>query len=126
MSERPSNRIAFAKTEATPLVGRPYRNPIRASRLDIRQPDKSPRIVALELDEIIIGRAPEVHLQVLSAELSRVHMRIHRCRQGWRIEDLDSRNGLYLNGHLIHAAILRDGDLIQVGDVEFHFEAGNQ
>ena len=126
MSERPSNRIAFAKTEATPVVGRPYRNPIRASRLDIRQPDKPPRIVALELDEIIIGRAPEVHLQVLSAELSRVHMRIHRSRQGWRLEDLDSRNGLYLNGHLIHAAILRDGDLIQVGDVEFHFEAGNQ
>ena len=38
--------------------------------------------------------------------------------------DLDSRNGVYLNGLRIHAVILRNGDVLQCGDVVFEYKEG--
>jgi len=35
--------------------------------------------------------------------------------------DLDSANGVYLNGVLAHAAVLREGDLLEFGEVAFIF-----
>ena len=35
---------------------------------------------------------------------------------GWAIEDLESTNGTYLNGHVVkHASLLHDGDIIEIG-----------
>jgi pSer/pThr/pTyr-binding forkhead associated (FHA) protein len=35
--------------------------------------------------------------------------------------DLDSANGVYLNGVLAYSAVLRDGDLLEMGDCAFIF-----
>src|SRR5262249_11178678 len=40
---------------------------------------------------------------------------IERVPEGWRIRDLDSRNGIKINGQLAKTAILLPGDVVTVG-----------
>jgi pSer/pThr/pTyr-binding forkhead associated (FHA) protein len=42
-------------------------------------------------------------------------------RQGPELQlaDLDSANGVYVNGVKTHSAVLHEGDTIQIGDVVF-------
>ena len=72
---------------------------------------------------IVVGRS-EGQIRIASAELSRSHMRIARNGPEYVCTDLDSSNGIYLNGVKIHSAVLREGDHLQLGDVIFVFHAG--
>jgi pSer/pThr/pTyr-binding forkhead associated (FHA) protein len=81
----------------------------------------APRRFTLELDETVIGRAIDVHLSIDSRLLSRRHVAITRAGQEYRATDLDSANGMYLNGVKVHSAILHGGDTLQFGDVVMVF-----
>jgi len=72
----------------------------------------------IEKDEIVIGRAAESDLAVPDPGASRRHVRITRTPAGgYVLSDLGSRNGTYVNGVLVRAAPLREGDKIQLGTV---------
>lgn len=88
----------------------------------IRGPGAPQRHLLLE-ERVVVGRS-EGEIRIASAELSRAHMRIERAGAEYTCLDLDSSNGVYLNGVRIHSAVLRDGDQIQLGDVVFLFHAG--
>jgi diguanylate cyclase (GGDEF)-like protein len=65
---------------------------------------------------LVIGRSREVTVQVDSDEVSRRHARIVEGPGGWVLEDLDSRNGTFLNGERVRVATtLGDGDKIELG-----------
>jgi pSer/pThr/pTyr-binding forkhead associated (FHA) protein len=50
---------------------------------------------------------------------------LKRGAQGqFTLVDLESRNGVYLNGVKVHSALLHDGDNIQLGTVVFVFHEG--
>jgi pSer/pThr/pTyr-binding forkhead associated (FHA) protein len=69
-----------------------------------------------------IGRDVENEIVVISKRASREHA--HILREGRRvlIEDQNSTNGTFLNGERIQAkTLLRDGDRIGIGDVNFIF-----
>ena len=84
----------------------------------------APRRVILEKRKLVVGRAPEADLQILSTSLSRTHAVLERTPDGFRVQDLESTNGVMLNGVPIHSAILRHGDRLQLGDVTFIYEEG--
>lgn len=70
---------------------------------------------------LLLGRDP--HRCIVAAPLeetvSRAHAEIARSGAGWRLRDLDSRNGTTLNGLPLTAPIgcaLQDGDEIALGD----------
>ena len=66
-------------------------------------------------DELVVGRDPNADV-VLDGELvSRRHARVRRTGSSWFIEDLDSRNGVSLNGEPIQQAALTNGDVLRVG-----------
>ncbi len=73
----------------------------------------------LSAAETRLGRHPDAELQLdpaADAEVSAWHAAITRTGDGWRLRDLGSRNGTYLNGTRIHAeAALRSGDTIRLG-----------
>ena len=81
----------------------------------------APRSFPLELEELVIGRAIEAHVSIDSRLLSRRHAAITRTGAEYRVTDLDSANGIYLNGVKIHSAILHGGDTLQIGDVVMVF-----
>jgi pSer/pThr/pTyr-binding forkhead associated (FHA) protein len=84
----------------------------------------APRLLPLLDDRYVVGRSLEASIHVPSGLLSREHMELARLEGEIRAEDLGSRNGVYLNGLRIHAAILRNGDVIQCGDVVFEYQEG--
>jgi pSer/pThr/pTyr-binding forkhead associated (FHA) protein len=81
----------------------------------------APRRFPLELDEVIIGRAIDAHVSIDSRLLSRKHVAVTRTGQEYRATDLDSANGMYLNGVKVHSAVLHGGDTLQFGDVVMVF-----
>jgi len=64
----------------------------------------------------IVGRATSATIQIESEEISRKHARIVEAPGGWAVEDLDSRNGTFLNGERLKTQqTLVDGDKIELG-----------
>jgi len=84
----------------------------------------APQSHTLELDEIIIGRSVQAHISIESGRLSRKHLMLQRRGTEFTCTDLNSSNGVYLNGVKAHSAVLRDGDTIQIGDVVFVYHEG--
>jgi len=74
---------------------------------------------ALPSGEIHIGRDPSNLLSISDPSLSRRHCALSRDGDGYKIRDLDSRNGTSVNGVTVKEARLRQGDQIAVGDSIF-------
>jgi len=80
------------------------------------------RVLDIDRHEVVIGRSPRATLQVPSPAISRQHARLV-CQEGeeprFRIVDLDSANGVFVNGKAVRQAEIGDRDTVQLGDVVF-------
>jgi HD-GYP domain-containing protein (c-di-GMP phosphodiesterase class II) len=56
-------------------------------------------------------------------EVSRFHFRIKKRGRLYICEDLESKNGTYINGDRILNSIIKNGDKILIGSTEFQFAA---
>ncbi|NIR59934.1 MAG: FHA domain-containing protein, partial [Gammaproteobacteria bacterium] len=73
-------------------------------------------------DTFRIGRHADNELMVADASISRFHAEIkHELNSRYVIRDLESLNGVYVNGRKARTAILSNGDLIELGDVTLKF-----
>ncbi len=82
----------------------------------------------LAIDDITIGRASDNSIvippDVPGAEtVSHYHARLYRLER-WVLEDLDSTNGIYVNGQRTGRNYLRNGWEIGIGSVIFIFRMG--
>ncbi|MGC4066161.1 MAG: FHA domain-containing protein [Polyangiaceae bacterium] len=102
----------------SPRTPRPRRRPPTLEQ--IRGPG-SPQAYHLFLTDFVIGRGAQAQFVVDCASLSRQHVRISQRDGEVTFVDLDSANGVYLNGVLAYSAVLRDGDLLEMGDCAFIF-----
>ena len=66
-----------------------------------------------------IGRAPACEIWIDSPSVSRHHALLMVDDQGAIIEDLQSTNGVYLNGRRIARQRLHDGDVLTIGETKF-------
>lgn len=98
--------------------------PKRPHSLEQTQGPGSPARHELLADTLIIGRGSAADLKIDSDDVSRTHAQLLRIDDEYTIEDLDSRNGVFLNGLRVHAAVLRDGDQLQLGDIVFTYTEG--
>ena len=77
-----------------------------------------------ELNETVttIGRSPDSTLVLSSDSVSRRHLTITKIADNiYKIKDNNSTNGVYINGVKINESVLRDSDIIKVGDFSFKF-----
>jgi hypothetical protein len=81
-----------------------------------------------ELDgvETIVGRASDCDIQLDDQLSSQRHARIVRHSNGYRIFDLRSSNGTFVNSQPVLEAEMLDGDFLQIGDTIFQFLARPQ
>ncbi len=78
--------------------------------------------VRLEQEEYVLGRHPECDIVLEIPGASRKHARTLKNGIGYSIEDLDSRNGTFVNGKLIgELTRLHDGDTIRICELELAF-----
>lgn len=70
-----------------------------------------------------VGRAPSSEVHIDASSVSRLHALIVTAPGGAIIEDVKSTNGTFVNGRRILRQLLRDGDLISIGEAQFQFVA---
>lgn len=65
-----------------------------------------------------IGRSDDCHIQIDEPTISRHHAHIDVAGDQVSVEDLASRNGLFVNGKRLTKGMLRPGDCLGVGSIE--------
>lgn len=107
-----------------PLEGLSLQEPLHDAEVEVLcGPGSLPgRRHAVE-DELLVGRMIRCGLRLPDEYVSMRHCRIFRATTGRRfwIEDLHSDNGTRVNGEPVLRAVLRDGDVIQVGAIRLGF-----
>ncbi len=87
-----------------------------------RGPDSGRRIALTDFP-VTIGRDPANQIPLTDEEVSRFHLRIKQRGRLVIVEDLESRNGSFLNGDRILNSILKSGDKLLIGSTEIVFLA---
>ncbi|MCX6127839.1 MAG: HD domain-containing protein [Proteobacteria bacterium] len=72
---------------------------------------------------VSLGRDSSNGVIIRDVEASRHHVRIKKRGRLFILEDLDSRNGTYINGDRVINSTLDNGDRILIGSTEFTFVA---
>src|SRR5438105_949663 len=121
-----ADRPRFVET----VVGKGYRfvGPIVRETTDAEHQPANYRLTrgthafALQNGENLIGRDPDVHVFLDHPSVSRRHARISITPGRVVLEDLNSRNGTFVDGHGVTSPTdLRDGTIIGVGPITLTF-----
>ena len=74
---------------------------------------------------VAIGRGPHCTIQDENPSVSREHALIIRDEEGeYRVSDLGSTNGTFVNNATSQGGVLRDGDYLRVGNCLYRFLSG--
>lgn len=65
-----------------------------------------------------VGRDPECDIAVNDLRVSRHHVIIEEAGTGWRIRDLGSRNGIFVDGQRVDSVEVNDGLEVRLGGVD--------
>lgn len=94
---------------------------VASFKLIIEDDEGRRSIIPVDLGEVSIGRLDSNTIRLDERNVSRQHARLLRDEATVFAEDLDSYNGVWVNGDRIQGRYqLHEGDLIRVGD--FHLE----
>jgi two-component system, cell cycle response regulator len=118
VSTRPGPAEPGPSPRNTPLLpARPTAGGAARATLTVMTGMEAGRVVALDQDELVIGRDPgPAGLCIEDPGLSRRHARILRAANGtFEIEDLGSTNGTLVRGQRVARAALEPGDYVQLG-----------
>jgi pSer/pThr/pTyr-binding forkhead associated (FHA) protein len=70
---------------------------------------------------VVIGRSAECDIQLGVQNVSRKHARVVFQNEEYLIEDLESTNGVFVNGIRVVKCVLRKNDQIEIGGVKLVF-----
>jgi FhaA, N-terminal domain/FHA domain len=128
--EEPVELPGVPLPEAAPGATMVYR-PTTPPAEPAAEPELAREVVALiangrrhEIDQrsVVIGRSRECDIQLADANVSRRHAELRQEGATYWIVDLDSTNGIAVNGRREGRAKLQDGDTIVLGATELRFE----
>jgi len=75
----------------------------------------------LDAEGIDIGRISRCSLCLPLPNVSRQHARILLLNEDYTLEDLNSTNGTFVNGVRVSKCVLRNNDLIEIGEAKILF-----
>src|SRR3954454_15042880 len=88
-------------------------------KLIIEDDEGKTTVVPLIRDEITIGRKEGNTIRLTERNVSRRHAKLSKSNGSVFIEDLQSHNGIRINGDKVAAkAPINEGDRIQIGDYQ--------
>ena len=85
--------------------------------LIIRVTGQPQREVSLDRPVLTMGRATDNDIVLAHGYISGHHGRFEQHGTEWHYTDLGSTNGTYVNGQRTEHAVLRNGDVLRIGDV---------
>lgn len=89
-----------------------------------RGPDAGSRYL-LDSDLSTVGRHPESDILLDDITVSRRHVEFRRTGGTFRVHDVGSLNGTYLNGDRVDEADLQNGDEVRIGKFRLIFFASD-
>ena len=96
-------------------------------KLILIKPDNTGQVFKLDDQKNIIGRHNTNTVFIDDEQISRKHAMIYFDQENYWIEDLRSKNGVYVNGKKIALPQrLRNGNLIKLGASMLRFELSNR
>ncbi len=97
--------------------------PPSGDQLVIAQKDHTPRAISLTKSQLIIGRSNDNDIVLDHTDISRQHARLEQTPGGWRILDLGSTNGTYVENIRLLAGVLEAfpiGKTVRIGPYFLH------
>jgi transcriptional regulator with GAF, ATPase, and Fis domain len=91
-------------------------SPVSGARLEVVSGPLKGKLFALTGDEVSIGRDPSNEISLLDSLVSRRHCVIRKEENGFRLQDLESRNNTFVSGVPVIDRVLVNGDQIRVGN----------
>jgi hypothetical protein len=85
---------------------------------------EEPTEYPLDKPTVTIGRGATCDIQIGTHYVSREHARVIATASGYLIENLGSRNGVFVNAVKVESQELAANDLITIGDTQFYYQAG--
>ena len=80
------------------------------------------RVYQLDAAVTVLGRSRQCDVVLADPNVSRRHAEVRRDGDAYVVVDLDSTNGLTVNGREVKRATLADGDRLQLGTSDLRFE----
>ncbi len=104
----------------------PVAPPTPAATLEFTDAAGKPIMIPLDKTMLVVGRGAGSDIVLPNSlpnieTVSRQHARISREPDGYNVHDLESQNGLTVNGRHTNYNLLEDGDRISFGSVEATF-----
>jgi hypothetical protein len=114
-------------TTVSPPIGQPApreRCPSRAALVMRIAGKPGPTFVLDPSRENVLGRSGAIDIALADRLASRRHAMVvlSDSGEGWVLEDLESRNGTWLDGQPVSRGPLRDGSVIRIGMTELAFQ----
>ena len=117
---RTLHRVGYAFVGEATVTAAPVATAESAGRLIWRG-----TVFDVAAGESVIGRDRACAIQMDADSVSRRHARLRVNPQGAWVEDLDSKNGTWIDGERIHTAVaLADGASFKLGSETVRFEMG--
>jgi transcriptional regulator with AAA-type ATPase domain len=89
--------------------------------LEVISGEANQKVFLLGMESLKIGRSGYNDLVLPDGRVSREHAEIQYEKGRYVIEDLNSTNGIYVNGNLVQKIFLKSGDHIAIGDTDLLF-----
>ena len=83
-----------------------------------------PGTICIELKEsgMLVGRHTTADVRLSLPDISRRHCRFVFADGQWEIVDLNSLNGIYVNGERLQQSVLSNGDTVRIASLSFAVE----
>jgi hypothetical protein len=123
-SEEPEEQVESGAT----MIYKPVQQPTEAASLEDLEVEREVAILSwdgqtrrVDKRRVVLGRSRECDIQVEDANVSRRHAELRQEGATYWIVDLDSTNGIEVNGRQVKRAKLESGDIFTVGATEVTF-----
>ena len=92
---------------------------ITLARLTWKKQESEKMTFPLIEQEYFIGRQRGNQIHIPDPSISNIHARVFKGPEGYVLEDLNSRNGTFVNGTRIDRKLLHENDAVRVGNSNF-------
>jgi pSer/pThr/pTyr-binding forkhead associated (FHA) protein len=124
-SETDADRVDVPELTAADAAAIEALPPESALLVVQRGPSAGSRFL-LDTDEVTAGRHPDSDIFLDDVTVSRRHAVFRRSSDGYKVADVGSLNGTYVNRDRIDEVLLSGGDEVQIGKYRLVYFAGQQ